>query len=545
MKPLKTNEGQCEKYYVTPEENNGNILTNTIELKTNMEDKQYIFYLSCVQNKNSIILINKPEDELTFQYELQLSLTNLQKINQYFKTYSTIEQAYYFFYERFNSNKVFIKNIYPGQSLNIFIEIIDSLGNSKRISFTLRSIKLSDNVIIQNLCKAFKKLEEENKSLKNEISNLKKELLIFRNENKEIKRDKIQNDSNRGNGGLVTVEPPGKEIFFDSNPKSLTYIKNLTEDSCCPKYNDNFTIFKSVHNKYLLIYANKQRDLVCYDIEYGDSKKIQEAHSEYITCIRHYINPKSPMDIILSISSYDGNVKLWDAETWNCLFDKKEIYKMGELYSASLLFISNDFFLITSSDRETEPIKVFGRDKKIIKEFNDSKDNTYFLEIFNDESKLKNYIISCNYKYIKSFDYEKGDIYQKYRDDSNRKCTHKCALVLPGDNETKLIGSNDKGIINIWNFHNGEMINKINDCEGSSMNELCLWNKQFLFAGADDTSIKLFDLKNGKLVSCLKGNESEIISIKKIKHIKLGECLITQGKNGVHDTKIILWGFKI
>jgi len=47
--------------------------------------------------------------------------------------------------------------------------------------------------------------------------------------------------------------------------------------------------------------------------------------------------------------------------------------------------------------------------------------------------------------------------------------------------------------------------------------------------GCDDKSIKLIDINNGKIFKNLIEHEKEILCIKKIKHPKFGECLISQG----------------
>ena len=50
--------------------------------------------------------------------------------------------------------------------------------------------------------------------------------------------------------------------------------------------------------------------------------------------------------------------------------------------------------------------------------------------------------------------------------------------------------------------------------------------------------IKLVDIKNGEVINNLVGNNNAVINIKKIRHPKYGDCLISQG---IKDNQIKLW----
>ena len=65
-----------------------------------------------------------------------------------------------------------------------------------------------------------------------------------------------------------------------------------------------------------------------------------------------------------------------------------------------------------------------------------------------------------------------------------------------------------------------------------------MWNNECIFIGCDDKTIKLVELKNGKIIKELKGHKREVISIKTIIHPKYGKCLISQG---VKNDCIKLW----
>ena len=96
--------------------------------------------------------------------------------------------------------------------------------------------------------------------------------------------------------------------------------------------------------------------------------------------------------------------------------------------------------------------------------------------------------------------------------------------------------------IRIWNFHRGELLKKIN-VYNIRLFGICLWNNDYLFVGCEDKSIKLIEIKTGDVVNNLYAKNNEVVlNIKKIKHPKFGECLISQG---FKNNQIKLWVKKI
>ena len=63
-----------------------------------------------------------------------------------------------------------------------------------------------------------------------------------------------------------------------------------------------------------------------------------------------------------------------------------------------------------------------------------------------------------------------------------------------------------------------------------------------MFVGSDDNTIKLIELKNGKVIMSLACYNNYVVTIKKIYHPKYGECLISQG---LKNAQIKLWKNKI
>ena len=170
-----------------------------------------------------------------------------------------------------------------------------------------------------------------------------------------------------------------------------------------------------------------------------------------------------------------------------------------------------------------------------IKEINNSNDSTDFIDIYYDNKSSKNYILTCNVGFIKSYDYNNNDVYKNYSDNEENGG---CSVIIREDKEIiELIESSYDGNIRIWNFHSGELLNKIkvsDDC----LREICMWNNEYIFIGCNDSIIKIIELKNEKIIKELKGHKNEIISIKIIDHPKYGKSLISQGGG---DDNIKLW----
>ena len=183
-----------------------------------------------------------------------------------------------------------------------------------------------------------------------------------------------------------------------------------------------------------------------------------------------------------------------------------------------------------------ENIKIFDFNGNKIKEINNSKDKAKFIDIYYDNKLSKNFILTGNDGYIKSYDYNKNDIYKKYCDNDNNN-DHFSIIINESKEDIIIIESSYDGNLRIWNFHSGELINKIK-VSSERLREICMWNNDYIFIGWDDKTIKLIELEKGIIIKELKGHNKKVISIKSIIHPKYGKCLLSQGDG--EDT-IKLW----
>ena len=127
------------------------------------------------------------------------------------------------------------------------------------------------------------------------------------------------------------------------NPKDIQLLWDITKDSNCGTNLDNaYKKFKSINNKYYLVYTNENKFLKFYDLnEQNIIKEIKNYHNEYITNIRHYLDKKIKRDLIMSIPNQDNNIRIWDVKCWDCILDITQANDYGYLFSTCFLFDNN------------------------------------------------------------------------------------------------------------------------------------------------------------------------------------------------------------
>ena len=157
------------------------------------------------------------------------------------------------------------------------------------------------------------------------------------------------------------------------------------------------------------------------------------------------------------------------------------------------------------------------------------------MDVYYDELKSKNYIITGTKGYVKSYDFNKNEVYYKYCDNDNKG--HGSIIINKNENIIQLIESSWDGNIRIWNFHTGLLLNKIKGNNGR-LYGMCLWNSDFLFVGCKDKTIKLIDIQKRIIINNYIFHGREVISLKKIYFPQYGECLISQGRG---NDQIKLW----
>lgn len=323
---------------------------------------------------------------------------------------------------------------------------------------------------------------------------------------------------------------------FLTNPINIKLSNNIATNAYGCSLDNIFIIFESKSYILYLIYSSLNKSIIAFNLNKMQIVcEIKKAHNDYIDNFRHIYDLKNKRDIILSLSSGDNNIKIWDINNWNCIHNINNIYKVGIILSACFLINEMDNFIITCNCFLYNIIVIDFEGNKI-KEFPDSSNYTIFIDTYFDIQKNKYYIITGNKNNVKSYDFNTNNLYYTYED---KFSSHHRSVIINNNNDDeiiKIIFPSEEGFISIFNFHSGNILNKIN-FNHEALLSLCLWNNDFLFVGGRNKTINLINLKKGEIVKKNVGHNHWICSIKKVDILNFGECLITQGL----DNKIKLW----
>ena len=206
------------------------------------------------------------------------------------------------------------------------------------------------------------------------------------------------------------------------------------------------------------------------------------------------------------------------------------INKKGYLDSACFLCDKNTLYIATSNSNKngnSEKIKIYDFKGNLIQEINESNKQTYFIDVYYDDDNNKTYIMTGSQNCLRTFDYKKNKLYQKYYDNNNG--AHSSLVIFKNNKRLKLIESCDDGNIRIWDFHSANLFKRIN-VSYKLLFGICLWDDNYLFVGCEDNAIKLIEINKGLVLQVLSGHNDDVLTLDKITLPKYGECLISQGR---------------
>ena len=251
-----------------------------------------------------------------------------------------------------------------------------------------------------------------------------------------------------------------------------------------------------------------------------------------ISQLKYFYDKIENRDLIISVSI--DKIKLWNISNMECLYNFINTKKNIFLFAACFFSFDNKNYIITTTDEENAPMTLYDFKGNIIKNVYYSS-RKLFIDSFQDKKLLKNYIIFANNKDVKSYDFNKGELFHIYSDYKSRyfydQFKHVNVLINSGDNIVKLIFLNSEKFIRIYDFYTGALLNII-DCI-KEIKEICLWNCHTLFI-THKKNFLLFDLKNEDFINEVKiDKEENVINIKKIFLPKYGNCLILLYKKGI------------
>ena len=347
---------------------------------------------------------------------------------------------------------------------------------------------------------------------------------------------KMKNESNEDNNNKVPLK------VSETNPQiNFKIFKIITNEASDNQFDNSCITFKSIDNILFLIYSNENYSIFCYNlINFQLVNEIKKAHSSFIVNFRHFYDKNNSRDLIISVSSGDNNIKLWQFCKWECLCDYRDINSRDYLFSACFLNHKNQLYVLSSNYTNNfipEPIKVFDLKGKKISEIKNSRKAVFLIDTFYDEELLTDYIVTANDDVVISYNFNKNDIYFKYDyKKSYPKIIHFSLIVKKINNSVKIIESGWDGYIRIWEFHTGKLLNeiKLND---SYLNGVNLLDNKYILIGCRKALITFIDLDSLEIIKELAGHKDNVIDIKIVNHIKYGKCILSKGYGG----EIIFW----
>ena len=331
---------------------------------------------------------------------------------------------------------------------------------------------------------------------------------------------------------------PNNENTSKSIPKMSPY-KILTNKAICKYLGDNnFAVFKSLSEELFLVYATLYNSIHFYNIESEKvTKNIKNAHESEITNFRYTYDKNYNRDLLLSVSNQLKNIKVWDVNNLKCIVNIINAYSIGDVFSSCFLIDENDKKNYIISINYEQNLKIYDFEGTHVKEFDNSNDKSFLVDTFYNSKLRKYYIIVANEKFIISYNFYDGSIYNLYYED-NCNSWHMNFIISSNDDGINLIESDTFGYVRVWDFDKGIMLKKLFIERKMRLRGICLWNYKYLFVGADDKKIKLIDLENDVELDSLKCNDY-VCTIKKVNCSKFGECLVFQGK--IDHSEIKLW----
>ena len=424
----------------------------------------------------------------------------------------------------------YINNKYQSKNANDFVNQVKFLFDTHQFIKVAKNI--NDQIYINQLTNI---TEDKKEKLNSKIDSILKDLEADLDSKLSLVEEEI----------ILSTENPSIYTSYNfsfklqNDPQELVFKKDICSNAHKTNSIDRvFCAFKSFLGEALIVWGSSNNNIEYYDCEKEKIvKTFHQAHSQTIFSCRHYPYVKKRIDYIIT-SSYDRTVKLWDY-TQNsydlCISNAHGGYY---IYSVSVLFnIQEDKnYVITSSSNEK--MKVWDFKGNYIRNFGQDSESTYFIDVYYSKWKKQYYIINANSVDVKSYEFDTGNLYHKYK--GIPQTWHMSAVI----NETKqgqlLIESDGTGRIRIWDFNTANLLKNIASTYSLNLRGICLWNDRYLFAAGNDYQVKLFDLEEGKFIKSFKGHSSTVCTIEKIKHPKYGGCLISQGLDG----KLKLWAPK-
>ena len=381
-----------------------------------------------------------------------------------------------------------------------------NLNNLKNENNIINNI-INNKIINRNSLENVGNFEEENNviNFNKKIDEKNLNLTDYRKKEKNNEND-LGNIINENENNLKEEKKVNNLISKYTKEDNSNYINNL---------NDIINILKHRHQNNKIIKYNSDLKV---NIEYNNNNIIN--YKIKLNMIDHILNnylTQNHIDNIINNNIIENN-KYINKEN-----DISNDHNNG---NNEIINENNNQRNYSQNDVDYNEENNNNEDFNIQKE--ETCDNIYFVETYYDKKNNFTYIIVCCSQYVKSFNYNLNILYNKYQDHDFENRIHSSAVINEKENLIELIESCIDGYIRIWNFHENILLNRILVCE-QGIKGICLWDKNYLFIGCDDKSIKILQLSDGNIIKILFGHQAKVCTIKTINNKKYGKCIISKG----------------
>jgi WD40 repeat protein len=334
------------------------------------------------------------------------------------------------------------------------------------------------------------------------------------------------------------------EDSFESSP-NFRCKDSLIKDNYDDYFiNDSFEVYYSYQNfnEIMIVSPNKDNEIRIMRLKDKKIIKILKGHSSSACHVRHFFNPKTKIDYLLSIDN-DKTLNIWDLSN---NFNLKQTLKLNykHIFSAILIFDKNDYIITStfSKDNLSEDFtKIFSFDSaKLIRNIpNTNINKTYYLLEWKNPNDEQCYIIDFCVGKILINNLCNEEIYAILRSKVRfeEELTYYRGCII-GNNNDHLCAISENGYIHQWNLINLELICTITIKNGQ-LNTLLKWSNRYIIVSDKKTnSYFIIDITAKYIISKVGKHIKDFIkSFKKIMHPIFGECLITCN----HAHHIQLW----
>ena len=438
---------------------------------------------------------------------------NFEKIKNERISYSKIEQKV----EELNKRNDENKNIINNQK-----NMIDELNN--RVSNCKNTLEEKSKEKIESAINLILSIKKQNETLTKKMNDNEKKIkkLQMKLEKEVFKKDKGKRPNN------YKLE---KKISSDLFEK-----KNYDNKSAC--------IFNCNEDENIyVVYGVKTFDLECYDIQ-NDNKFIiiKKLHGDLFYSCRHFFNEERYQDLIIT-SSFDRHVKVtnFQKEKSEVILDLNLEENQKPINTA---YFSHDYIIVPFSDDSEGSVQIYSMDPYLIEEFEDNSGFILGLTTYFCEKRDQNFILVSNRKGILSYIIDKFYLFQKYSPGySSKEIMDNEIIDENGFSEAYVIEENDNLILvgpsfnqglYFWDFISGDLISKM-DIKG--INNICLWNNDFILASVNKSELCEFILINAynkKIDKKIGGGMIDQIGcgIQLLRNLSKGNFLISFSNKG-------------